>query len=105
MPFRVTLARSASEGEAALNRDAFHVVVTDYYLPGRDGSRIARRAYPIPVIMVTGDPSLEPAIAAARASTAGFLHKPISALDLLAEVIVALLQRDLERLRRWMEGG
>jgi putative two-component system response regulator len=89
---------TASEPQAALvlfdDDGPFDLVITDIRMPGMTGhaflSRIRDRDAQVPVIVVTGNTSLDNAIQAIRDGASGMLVKPFTASDFGKEVTVAL---------------
>ena len=100
-------AASAEEGLAMVASSAFDAVFLDIELPGIDGlealSRL-RAAHPnLPVVMVSGNATVERAVEATRRGALDFLEKPFSRDRLLLMVRNAMelneLRRENERLR------
>lgn len=80
---------SCDQARAALAREPFDLVVTDLYLGedglGTDVADLARAlAPPVPVILLTGRPSIESAQDAMRSLVAELLVKPVAAHELVA---------------------
>ncbi len=73
---------------------AFNVVITDIHMPGMDGMtlmRALREVQPeLPVVVVTGQGTVDTAIQALREGATGMLVKPFTGEELLAEVRRAL---------------
>src|SRR2546423_12460683 len=71
---------SGSAAVAALGRSSFDVVVTDIRMPGVDGIALLKavrdRDAELPVVVVTGVPALETAIAAVEHGAVQYLLKP-----------------------------
>lgn len=97
-----TVAEARIECEAAV----FDVVLSDIIMPGDDGIRlleyIRRRAPLVPVILITGEPSLETATEALRLGAFDYLSKPLRK-DTVCRVVdqasqVGALRRENERL-------
>lgn len=92
--YAVTGAADGRAAIAALERQAFDLVLTDLQLPGADGLAVltaARRLHPdIYVIIVTGFASLDSAIQAVRLGAYDYLTKPFS----LGQIDVALRRID-----------
>ncbi len=109
-------AQSASSGPEALallEDNEFDVVLTDVAMGEMDGLEVCRRVAEIrpglPVVVVTGQGSLEVAIAAIRAGAYDFVTKPVDD-KLLAPCVSRaaqsrMLQREVERLRREVDGA
>ncbi len=81
-PYTVEVAASAEEAIDLLNHTNFDVVVTDLILPGKNGlellKEIQRIAPATKTIIITGDPNIQTATQAIRASAFDYLIKPIS---------------------------
>ncbi len=80
---------AASDGNAAallIEREVFHVVVSDVSLPGMDGVALLRKVHArdpdLPVILVTGTPAVESAAAAVELRATRYLLKPLQAPQL-----------------------
>ncbi|MBL9023464.1 MAG: sigma-54-dependent Fis family transcriptional regulator [Myxococcales bacterium] len=93
-------ARQVFNGEHAMEMlaedpDAIDVVFTDVYMAGLSGielcSRLRARYPDIPVIVVTGQQSIDTAVAALRAGAYDFVMKPLS-----SEAVGAAAQRAAE---------
>jgi EAL domain-containing protein (putative c-di-GMP-specific phosphodiesterase class I)/CheY-like chemotaxis protein len=84
--------------------DLFDVIVSDILMPDMDGVTMLRevRKYnlDVPVILVTGNPSLETAIAAMQFGGFRYLQKPVEPEDLIKVVREAIPRHRLARLKR-----
>jgi two-component system alkaline phosphatase synthesis response regulator PhoP len=96
-------------GEEALRflaEQRFDLLITDLQLTTLDGvtvMREARRLNPsMAIIMVTGCPSIDSAIAALQNGARSYLMKPVRLADLQAAVADALTQRSAELQRKEM---
>ena len=98
--YRVTCAVCAEEAIAALERQPFHLVVSDLMMPGLSGldllKRIKADAPGTPVILLTAYGSVEPAVDAMKSGAFDYLTKPVESTDLLMTVARAL---ETQRLR------
>ena len=90
----------AADGEAALEalaREPFDLVLSDLNMPGNLKLELlqeGRRRWPqVPLIVITGAPSLPTAIESVRLGIADYLLKPVKYEDLLSSVRRALDQR------------
>ena len=93
--------RTAATGGEALARVLRHpelrVIVTDLQMPQIDGIELLqklaaqRRTRPISAIVMTGNGSLDRAVAALRLNAVDFLHKPV-----LPEEVAAAIRRALD---------
>src|SRR5438445_12092738 len=72
--------RDAREAATALEQAAYDLLITDIYMPGNAELESLRdvqsRGYIIPVIVVTGCPSVPTAVAALRLPLAAYLCTP-----------------------------
>lgn len=99
---------SAPTADAALaeigNIRGLDTILTDLQMPGMDGVEFLRRARrmdeDIPLIVVTGNPSIESAIAAIEQGGFRYLLKPVTADALLEAVRSATAMCRLARLKR-----
>jgi PAS domain S-box-containing protein len=106
-----TIARSRQEALAATANRDFDVALVDVRLPDGDGVSLLeplRVSSPfIEVVLVTGDASLESAMAAVRGDAFAYVLKPVSPRDLIDTVgraaAQASLRRERERLLRELE--
>ncbi|HZI38792.1 MAG TPA: response regulator, partial [Acidimicrobiia bacterium] len=96
--FTVTASGSAAEAEAAQLAGPARVAVVDYRLPDTTGLELATRlkqADPdLPIIVLTGNASLETAVAAVG-TVDEYLTKPVPPPHLLQAVRVGLERRRL----------
>ena len=87
-------ARAALE---ALSRERFDLVLTDLNMPGNaslEFLRDGRKNWPdVPLIVITGVPSLPTAVESLRLGIADYLLKPVSYRDLLSSIRRALGNR------------
>lgn len=87
------VAKLANSGEQALEivkKDPVDVVVMDVRMPGRDGLETLRAmrevGYREPVVMMSGESSIDIAVRAVREGALDFIEKPIRAERLLTSV-------------------
>jgi DNA-binding NtrC family response regulator len=94
---RVTVVNDGAAAAAAVDREAFDVVVSDVRMPGLDGMAVLRRAKgrdpSTEVVLVTGYATVESAVEAMKAGAFHYVQKPFYNED-----IVKLLRR-IEELR------
>jgi signal transduction histidine kinase/CheY-like chemotaxis protein len=89
---------------AALQAEAFDVLVVDIRMPDVDGLTVLRQAHEVDpnltAVVITGYATLDRTIEAMHAGARGFLLKPFGFEDLIAEVreALALRQKEEERL-------
>jgi EAL domain-containing protein (putative c-di-GMP-specific phosphodiesterase class I)/ActR/RegA family two-component response regulator len=96
--FEVTQARDGREAFAELDRREFDVVVSDVTMPNMSGLQLLRairtRDLELPVILLTGMPSIEGAREAKQNGALYYLTKPVDG----ARLVIAVSRA--ERLRR-----
>ncbi len=102
--FEVTHAPDGVVASEALMTKSFDVVLSDIQLPGITGVDLLRlvRAYDldVPVILMTGNPSVETAAQAVELGALQYLTKPISMDDLRAAVSRGVTLGRLARAKR-----
>lgn len=85
----------AETGEAALallNSEPVDLIISDFNMPGMDGSQFVREVKKnavlqhIPVIMLTTENAKERLAEAKKAGAVGWMNKPFKAADLVAAV-------------------
>src|SRR5690606_3262173 len=98
---------TCSDGEEAMRHIAsgkFDAIITDVAMPRMTGVGLLRaiREYDrdLPVIMATGEPSIDTAAAAVEHGALKYLMKPVSADELTKTVQKAIQMNRLARLRR-----
>lgn len=103
--FRVEAAASGAEALALLERGLrIGAVVTDLHMPGIDGlsfmKAIRKIDLDVPVIVVTGYPSLESAVRVIEYGGFRYLTKPASATELVVAIRSAVSMHRLALLKR-----
>lgn len=112
--YECTCAADGSAALEALGREPFDLIISDLNMPGNlklELLREGRQRWPeIPLIVVTGAPSLPTAIESVRLGIADYLLKPVKFGDLLSSVKRALSHRtrvlpvqDIQGARRFPE--
>jgi DNA-binding NtrC family response regulator len=95
----VDVATSVDEALEILARERFDVVLTDMMMPGRSGLDLiehVRAEDPgIPVVVITGQATIDSAMEAIRRGAYDYLSKPFDKM----EVVGALLKRAIEKRR------
>lgn len=98
---------TASDGAAALScidRHDYDAVLSDISMPGMDGMSLLRnireRDLDLPVIMITGVPTLESAIQAVKHGALRYLTKPVRPADLRKIIAFALSIRGMAKAKR-----
>ena len=105
----VVVVELGKDAEAAVCDHAqdFDCVVSDVNMPGMDGFAVVaavRRHDPdLPVLLMTGDPSLDGAVKALDSGAVSYLTKPFSHETLAAGVARAARRHGLERMRKRAE--
>lgn len=87
------VATSAAQTRAALQREAFDVLLLDLGLPDADGLVLLdeiRRSYLLPVIVVSARTQEEDKVAALDAGADDYITKPFGSSELLARIRAAL---------------
>lgn len=101
----------ADNGETAtehLRRQRFDVVLSDIGMPGMDGIALLRtvreRDLDVPVLLITGNPTVESAAKAVEYGALRYLTKPIAPKDLVTEVGKAVRLGRIKRVAHELEG-
>ena len=98
--YEATVADSASQAVQLLRAQSFDLIFSDVVMPGKDGLALLTelRALDIatPVIMISGQATLDMAVKAVKLGALDFLEKPLSTEKLLVSVENALRMRRLE---------
>lgn len=102
--FDVDVACSGEGALHALERGGFDVVLTDVTMPGASGVDVLRavreRDLDVPVVLVTGNPTVETAVQALELGALHYLLKPVARGDLVAGVEGAARLRRLASVKR-----
>ncbi|MCO5166282.1 MAG: sigma-54 dependent transcriptional regulator [Planctomycetes bacterium] len=95
----VVVERQSARAVERLKDESFDVMVTDIRMPGVDGVTLLRKAREqdpdLPVLMITGFPTIETAVECLRLGAVDYLTKPFLPDDLLANVKRFLQERRL----------
>jgi len=98
--YEVTVAESATRALELLQTRAFDLIFSDVVMPGKDGlallAEIRSLGLNTPVVMMSGQGTLEMAVRATKLGAIDFLEKPISTERLLLTVENALRVSQLE---------
>jgi two-component system nitrogen regulation response regulator NtrX len=102
--YEATVADNAGRALDLIKAGSFDVILSDVVMPGKDGltllGELKELGIKTPVIMVSGQASVEMAVKATRLGAVDFLEKPLSTDKLLITVQNALRLRDLEEENR-----
>ena len=109
---RCDYARDVATATELYRLHRYQAVITDVNMPEVDGIAFMAtllKDRPVPVIVITGNPTVQAALAAIRISVIAFLVKPFPAATLLAAVDRALVAErvnahvavSLERIETW----
>lgn len=105
--YQVTAVEDGQEALTVLEKPAFDLVFLDIHLPGVNGLEILRairkESPQLPVILLTGNASLQSALEALRLGATDYLLKPIDPEVLVARTRIILQEQTLERRRREIE--
>ncbi len=96
--YSITGATSASEALSQLIEKRFDIICLDLGLPDRNGLSLLpdiRMLHPgVPVLILTGDSSLDTALEAIRTGARGYLVKPITPPILMDRILEIFKQKD-----------
>ena len=99
-----TVCDNATRALELAKAERFDLILSDVVMPGRDGIALLQDFKAIglasPVVMMSGQASIEMAVKATRLGASDFLEKPISSEKLLLTVENALRVRHLEEENR-----
>ena len=86
--FACTGVGSGAEALAQLHRQEFDALIADIQMPGNDGLALIEGLPPVaaglPVILLTGHPTVETAARSVRLSVCAYLTKPVETEELVA---------------------
>lgn len=99
--YDVVLANGGCEALIAIGKQQFDVILLDLGMPDMDGNEVLRfvaeRCAETPVIVVSGDSTIDAAIRALRGGAADFVRKPYEPEELLRRIDNTLTRRRLEK--------
>jgi EAL domain-containing protein (putative c-di-GMP-specific phosphodiesterase class I) len=102
--FTVVTAGNGSEAAERLKESSFDVVLSDISMPGMTGIdllRVVRQSdLDVPMILMTGSPTLETATRAIQLGVLGYVIKPVDVSELVATVERAVQMSRLGRIKR-----
>lgn len=101
--FVVSTASTAAEALAQMEANSWQTIVTDIVMPGMDGLQLLRKIrehdLEVPVIVVTGQPTVDFASRALEYGAFRFITKPVSAAELEGVVNAAVRHYRMAQLR------
>ncbi|MFO7568033.1 MAG: response regulator transcription factor [Enhygromyxa sp.] len=98
--YQVHEVDNPSEALARISADAFELLIADVNMRGEEGLSILREQDEVPVLVVTGQPTLETALEALRRAAVDYLAKPLSPQPFLSRVADGVARgRALQTLR------
>ena len=99
--YEVETANGGHAALSAIGRQQFDAVLLDLGMPDLDGTEVLRfaveRKADVPIIVVSGDSTIDAAIRALRGGAADFVRKPYEPEELLRRLDNTLTRRRLER--------
>jgi two-component system nitrogen regulation response regulator NtrX len=102
--FEATVCDSAARALELIRLERFDVIFSDVVMPGKDGISLLEdlkaAGVTTPVVMISGQASVETAVKATRLGAVDFLEKPISTEKLLVTIENVLRLRHLENENR-----
>ncbi|MGF1580323.1 MAG: response regulator [Gemmataceae bacterium] len=100
--FRIVTIADPALMEDALKQSAFHLVILDWFIPGRDPTHTLQTVREIQteasIIVITGRPSMDSALECLRAHIYDYVPKPFSPQELEKIVFDCLQSKGLLRL-------
>ena len=102
--YEATVCDSAVRALELIRADRFDVIFSDVMMPGKDGISLLEdlkaAGVTTPVVMISGQASVETAVRATRLGAVDFLEKPLSTEKLLVTIENVLRLRHLENENR-----
>ncbi len=102
--YDATVCDSAARALELIRAESFDVIFSDVVMPGKDGISLLEDLKAIgvttPVVMISGQASVEMAVRATRLGAVDFLEKPLSTEKLLVTIENVLRLRHLEEENR-----
>jgi two-component system, NtrC family, nitrogen regulation response regulator NtrX len=106
--YEATVCDSASRALELIRAEHFDMIFSDVVMPGKDGISLLEdlkaTGVTTPVVMISGQASVETAVRATRLGAVDFLEKPISTEKLLVTIENVLRLRRLEDENRDLRG-
>ncbi len=98
--YEATVCDSATRALELIRAERFDLIFSDVVMPGKDGISLLEDlkalGVPTPVVMISGQASVENAVRATRLGAVDFLEKPLSTEKLLVTIENVLKLRHLE---------
>jgi EAL domain-containing protein (putative c-di-GMP-specific phosphodiesterase class I) len=102
--FDVEIATDGREAMEAVNQRAFDVIISDINMPGMNGIALLRavrsRDLDVPVILMTGEPTLETAMEAITLGALQYFTKPMNNMEVVKTVERASRLHRLTKIKR-----
>jgi EAL domain-containing protein (putative c-di-GMP-specific phosphodiesterase class I) len=102
--YEVETARDGAAAERALLTSSFDVIFSDIDMPGMDGIQLLERVrahdLDVPVVLITGDPSVETAMQAMERGALRYLVKPVELGVLLKLAADAVRFHEIAKAKR-----
>jgi EAL domain-containing protein (putative c-di-GMP-specific phosphodiesterase class I)/CheY-like chemotaxis protein len=102
--YQVVSAPGGLEATERLDQDSFDLVMSDIAMPGMGGIelvyRVRQRDQDVPVILMTGSPTVDTATKAIQLGVLDYLVKPFAMPDVVAAVDRAVTMSRLARIKR-----
>jgi diguanylate cyclase (GGDEF)-like protein/PAS domain S-box-containing protein len=99
--YEVLTANGGCEALIAIGKQLFDIILLDLGMPDLDGNEVLRfvaeRCPDTPVIVVSGDSTIDAAIRALRGGASDFVRKPYESEELLRRIDNTLTRRRLEK--------
>jgi two-component system, cell cycle response regulator len=101
--YEVECAADGLEALAKITRDPFHILLTDWEMPGMDGAALCRRVREaelpgyVYILLLTGHGSSDHVVDALGSGADNFIRKPVDPAELLAHVNAGWRIVQLER--------
>ncbi|HXP80798.1 MAG TPA: sigma-54 dependent transcriptional regulator [Verrucomicrobiae bacterium] len=106
--YEATVCDSAARALEVIRAERFDLIFSDVVMPGKDGISLLEdlkvAGVTTPVVMISGQASVETAVRATRLGAVDFLEKPISTEKLLVTIENVLRLRRLEDENRDLRG-
>jgi diguanylate cyclase (GGDEF)-like protein len=99
----VDCAANGAEALEKITRDPYHILLTDWEMPGMDGASLCRRVREadlpgyVYILLLTGHGSSDHVVDALGSGADNFIRKPVDPAELLAHVDAGLRIVQLER--------